>query len=814
MDQNEPQLRTLEGGAPPAAPTNAPEAPNPLEALPADALILIPTRNLVLFPGTVLPITLGRQRSTAAAQAAVRLSRPVGLILQRDPATDDPMPVDLHRVGTEANLLRYVTSPDGSHHVICQGEHRFRVIEFLDGFPFFVARVERLSEPEETNKEIDARLLNLRNQALEVLQLLPQTPAELVNAVQGVESAPGLADLIASFMDITQAEKQEILETISIEDRLDKVSKMLSYRLEVLRLSRQISDRTKETIDDRQREFLLREQLKTIQKELGEGDDAKSQEIAELREKIEKAKMPEEVEAHAKKELSRLERMPEAAGEYSMARAYLEWLTELPWAVEESAAIDVAEARRILDEDHYGLRKVKRRILEFLAIQKLNPGGRSPILCFVGPPGVGKTSLGQSIARATGRKFTRVSLGGTHDEAEIRGHRRTYIGALPGNILQGIRRAGSRSCVMMLDEIDKLGRGIQGDPASALLEVLDPEQNSTFRDNYLGVPFDLSRVMFICTANVLDNVPGPLRDRMEVIDLPGYTEDEKFEIGRRYLVRRQLTANGLKPEQTEITDDALRATIRDYTREAGVRQLEREIGTALRNAAMKIAEGSAEKVVIDTKDLHDALGPRRFEGELAMRTSVPGVATGLAWTPVGGDILFIEATRIPGKGGLILTGQLGEVMRESAQAALSLVKGKATALGIDPKLFESSDIHIHVPAGAIPKDGPSAGVAMFTALVSLLTGRTIRTETAMTGEISLRGLVLPVGGIKEKVVAAARAGLKTVILPSRNEKDYEDIPEAARNDLSFIWAERVEDVIDNALEPMPREAAALETAAE
>jgi ATP-dependent Lon protease len=814
MDQNEPQLRTLEGGAPPAAPTNAPEAPNPLEALPADALILIPTRNLVLFPGTVLPITLGRQRSTAAAQAAVRLSRPVGLILQRDPATDDPMPVDLHRVGTEANLLRYVTSPDGSHHVICQGEHRFRVIEFLDGFPFFVARVERLSEPEETNKEIDARLLNLRNQALEVLQLLPQTPAELVNAVQGVESAPGLADLIASFMDITQAEKQEILETISIEDRLDKVSKMLSYRLEVLRLSRQISDRTKETIDDRQREFLLREQLKTIQKELGEGDDAKSQEIAELREKIEKAKMPEEVEAHAKKELSRLGRMPEAAGEYSMARAYLEWLTELPWAVEESAAIDVAEARRILDEDHYGLRKVKRRILEFLAIQKLNPGGRSPILCFVGPPGVGKTSLGQSIARATGRKFTRVSLGGTHDEAEIRGHRRTYIGALPGNILQGIRRAGSRSCVMMLDEIDKLGRGIQGDPASALLEVLDPEQNSTFRDNYLGVPFDLSRVMFICTANVLDNVPGPLRDRMEVIDLPGYTEDEKFEIGRRYLVRRQLTANGLKPEQTEITDDALRATIRDYTREAGVRQLEREIGTALRNAAMKIAEGSAEKVVIDTKDLHDALGPRRFEGELAMRTSVPGVATGLAWTPVGGDILFIEATRIPGKGGLILTGQLGEVMRESAQAALSLVKGKATALGIDPKLFESSDIHIHVPAGAIPKDGPSAGVAMFTALVSLLTGRTIRTETAMTGEISLRGLVLPVGGIKEKVVAAARAGLKTVILPSRNEKDYEDIPEAARNDLSFIWAERVEDVIDNALEPMPREAAALETAAE
>jgi ATP-dependent Lon protease len=818
MDRNEQQLRTAERGDTPPTPASAPGPASPLEALPEDALILVPTRNLVLFPGTVLPITLGRQRSTAAAQAAVRLSRPVGLILQRDPATDDPLPADLHGVGTEANLLRYVTSPDGSHHVICQGERRFRVVEFLDVFPFFVARVLRLPEATETSKEIDARLLNLRNQALEVLQLLPQTPTELVNAVQAVETAPALADLIASFMDITPAEKQEILETLSIEDRLDRVSKMLSYRLEVLRLSRQISDRTKETIDDRQREFLLREQLKTIQKELGEGDDAKSQEIAELREKIEKAQMPEEVEAHAKKELSRLERMPEAAGEYSMARTYLEWLIELPWAAEDPAAIDIAEARRTLDEDHYGLRKVKRRILEFLAIQKLNPGGRSPILCFVGPPGVGKTSLGQSIARATGRKFVRVSLGGTHDEAEIRGHRRTYIGALPGNILQGIRRAGSRNCVMMLDEIDKLGRGVQGDPASALLEVLDPEQNSTFRDNYLGVSFDLSRVMFICTANVLDNIPGPLRDRMEVIDLPGYTEDEKFEIARRYLVARQLKANGLKPEQAEITDDALHTIIRDYTREAGVRQLEREIGTALRSAAMRIAEGSAEKVVIRPEDLHDALGPRRFEGELALRTSVPGVATGLAWTPVGGDILFIEATRVPGKGGLILTGQLGEVMRESAQAALSLVKGKAVALGIDPKLFEMSDIHIHVPAGAIPKDGPSAGVAMFTALVSLLTGRQVKKDTAMTGEISLRGLVLPVGGIKEKTVAAARAGLKTVILPSRNEKDYEDIPEAARNDLRFVWTERVEQVIEAALAPAggrkTKKTPALDTAAQ
>jgi ATP-dependent Lon protease len=511
--------------------------------------------------------------------------------------------------------------------------------------------------------------------------------------------------------------------------------------------------------------------------------------------------MPKEVEDAARKELRRLERMPEAAGEYGMVRSYLDWLIELPWALPEEKPIDIAEARRILDADHYGLQKVKRRILEYLAIQQLNPGGRSPILCFVGPPGVGKTSLGQSIAKATGRKFVRVSLGGTHDEAEIRGHRRTYIGALPGNILQGIRRAGARDCVMMLDEIDKLGRGIQGDPASALLEVLDPEQNGTFRDNYLGVPFDLSHVMFITTANVLDSIPGPLRDRMEVIDLPGYVEDEKFEIARRYLVARQLKANGLTPEQTEISDEAIRAIIRSYTREAGVRQLEREIGAAFRYAAMQIAEHTADHVRIDPEMLPEILGPPRFEGEVAMRTSVPGVATGLAWTPVGGDILFIEATRTPGGNRLILTGQLGEVMRESAQAALSLVKARAASLGLDPAMFERSDIHIHVPAGAIPKDGPSAGVAMYTALVSLLTERTVRSNTAMTGEISLRGLVLPVGGIKEKVVAAARAGLSTVILPARNRKDYDDIPESARKALRFFWAERVEDVTEAALEP-------------
>ena len=527
--------------------------------------------------------------------------------------------------------------------------------------------------------------------------------------------------------------------------------------------------------------------------------------MAELDQAITKANMPKEVEEQARKELRRLQRMPEAAAEYGMVRTYLDWLIELPWALPEEAPIDIAEARRILDEDHYGLEKIKRRIIEYLAVRKLAPQGKAPILCFVGPPGVGKTSLGQSIARAMKRKFVRVSLGGVHDEAEIRGHRRTYIGALPGNIIQAIRKAGTRNCVMMLDEIDKLGAGIHGDPASALLEVLDPEQNNTFRDNYLAVPFDLSRVAFITTANMLDTVPGPLRDRMEIISLAGYTANEKLQIVRRYLVPRQIEANGLQQAQVEISDAALRAIIERYTREAGVRSLERQIGQVLRHAAVRIADGLSGPIRIDSADLAAILGAPQFESEAAMRTSVPGVATGLAWTPVGGDILFIEATRVPGSGRLILTGQLGEVMRESAQAALSIVKNRAAALEIDASRFEKTDIHIHVPAGAIPKDGPSAGVAMFMALVSLLTGRTVRSDTAMTGEISLRGLVLPVGGIKEKVVAAHGAGIRRVMLPARNRKDFEDIPEEARRELEFIWLERVEEAVKSALEPAPPE---------
>ncbi|MBV9906965.1 MAG: endopeptidase La, partial [Hyphomicrobiales bacterium] len=655
--------------------------------------------------------------------------------------------------------------------------------------------------------EIEARFVHLKSQAIEAIQLLPQAPNELLATIQGVDSPGALADLVATFMDATPDEKQEILETVEIGARMERVSRLLAHRIEVLRLSQEIGRETKASLDARNREVLLREQMAAIQRQLGEADEGKSAEIAELDKAISNAHMPKEVDDQARKELRRLQRMPEAAGEYGMVRTYLDWLVDLPWALPEESPIDIAAARRILDEDHFGLEKIKRRIIEYLAVRKLAPDGKAPILCFVGPPGVGKTSLGQSIARAMNRKFVRVSLGGVHDEAEIRGHRRTYIGALPGNIIQAIRKAGARDCVMMLDEIDKLGSGIQGDPASAMLEVLDPEQNNTFRDNYLGVPFDLSRVVFIATANLLDTIPGPLRDRMEIISLTGYTAGEKFQIARRYLVRRQLNANGLKPEQVEISDEAIRAIIEHYTREAGVRNLEREIGRVLRQAAMRIAEGESGPIAISADDLQSVVGPPPFEDEVAMRTSIPGVATGLAWTPVGGDILFIEATATPGGGRLILTGQLGDVMKESAQAALSIVKNRAASYGIDPSRFEKTDIHIHVPAGATPKDRPSAGVAMFMALVSLLTDRTIRSDTAMTGEISLRGLVLPVGGIKEKVVAAHRAGLKRVMLPARNRKDFEDIPEEVRQQLAFVWLERVDDAVAAALEPTASKAA-------
>jgi ATP-dependent Lon protease len=779
-------------------PSNGAEAP-PASGLPPDTLIVVPLRNVVLFPGTVFPVAIGRERSILAAQQALREERQIGVLMQRDPEAEEPSAIDLHRTGTIANILRYVHAPDGSHHAVLQGERRFRVTEFVRERPYLAARFTALDEPEVSSAEIEARLLHLKQQALEGLGLLPQVPQELVGAVQGANSPSALTDLIAAYLDIDPDGKQEILETIDLGIRMDKVARLLAQRIEVLRLTQEIGRQTKATFDQRQREAILREQMASIQRELGEGD-GKASEVAELNEAIAKAQMPEEVEEQARKELRRYERMPEAAAEAGMVRNYLDWLTELPWGVAEEKPIDIDEARRILDEDHFGLSKIKRRIIEYLAVRKLAPHGKAPILCFVGPPGVGKTSLGQSIARAMDRPFVRVSLGGVHDEAEIRGHRRTYVGALPGNIIQAIRKAKARNCVMMLDEIDKMGRGIQGDPSAAMLEVLDPEQNSSFRDNYLGVPFDLSRVAFIATANMLDTIPGPLRDRMEVISLAGYTEEEKLQIARRYLVRRQLEANGVTEEQAQIDDEALRRIIRDYTREAGVRNLEREIGKALRHAAVQIADGSAATVRVGPDELPASLGAPLFENEVAMRTSVAGVATGLAWTPVGGDILFIEATRSAGKGSMVLTGQLGDVMRESAQAALSIVKQRAASLGIDEELFAKSEIHIHVPAGATPKDGPSAGVAMFMALVSLLTGRKLRSDTAMTGEISLRGLVLPVGGIKEKVVAAAAAGITRVMLPARNRRDYDEIPEDARKRLEFIWLEKLEDAVAGALE--------------
>lgn len=767
-------------------------APVEAGALPQDAMVIVPVRNMVLFPGMVVPIAIGRKASIAAAQYAIKGELPIGILLQRNPEAETPGPDDLSPMGTVAAVLRYVTTPDGNHHIICQGQQRFRVLGYIEGFPFIVARIERFEERSGAgDKEVEARFMRLKERAVEVLQLLPQVPQEMVAAVHSIDAPGTLADLVAGYLDIKAQEKQELLEEVDLRQRLDRLLELILHRIEVMRISREIDQRTKANVGQREREFLLREQMKAIQKELGEDGGGNAAEIEELRKLIAEANMPEEVAKQADKELKRLVRMSDGSSEYSMVRTYLDWLVELPWRTPEPDAIDVAQARRVLDADHFGLDQVKKRILEFLAVRKLKPSGHGPILCLVGPPGVGKTSLGQSIAKALGRKFVRVSLGGVHDEAEIRGHRRTYIGALPGNIIQALKKAGTRGCVMMLDEIDKLGTGIHGDPSAALLEVLDPEQNSNFRDNYLAVPYDLSQVMFIATANVLDPVPGPLRDRMEVLQLAGYTREEKLEIARKYLVARQLDESGLKPDQLELADGAISAIIRDYTREAGVRSLERQIGAVCRRVAVRIAEGQAQRVRLDEADLAEVLGPAKFENEVALRAGMPGVATGLAWTPVGGDILFIEASRTAGSGRLILTGQLGDVMKESVQAALTLVKSRAQALQLDPAVFEKTDVHVHVPAGAIPKDGPSAGVAMFIALSSLFLDQPVRNDVAMTGEISLRGLVLPVGGIKEKVLAAAAAGIKCVMMPARNRKDLEEVPQTARQQLEFVFLDDV-----------------------
>ncbi len=773
--------------------------------LPADVLPLVPVRNLVLFPGTVVPVTMGRPRSIAAAQAGVRGERPIGVVLQREAGTEEPGPLDLHRVGTTANVLRYMTAPDGNHHLICQGQQRFRILEFTGGHPFLTARFELVDEPEDKSAAVEARFMLLRERALEAVELLPQAPRELADTIRSVPAAGQLADLVASTMDISASEKEEVLETFDLSRRIDRVLDFLNQRLGVLRLSRELGEATRGTLEKRQREAILREQLATIRKELGE-DEGTAAEVEDLKKAIAESGMPEEVMTQANKELRRLERMPEAAAEHGMLRSYLDTLIELPWAKETPDRIDVAEAQKVLDEDHYDLEKIKKRIIEYLAVHKLAPEGRSPILCFVGPPGVGKTSLGQSIARAMGRKFVRISLGGVRDESEIRGHRRTYIGSMPGKIIPSLKKAKKTNPLFLLDEIDKMGYDFRGDPASALLEVLDPEQNNTFVDHYLEVEYDLSQVMFITTANSY-NMPGPLMDRMEIIPLAGYTEDEKREIAKGHLMPKVVKNHGLKKGEFAVTDAALNEMIRTYTREAGVRNLERELAKLARKAVTEILKGKAKTVEVTPDRLEEFLGVKRFRYGLAEKEDQVGVVTGLAWTQVGGDLLQIEALKLPGKGRMKTTGKLGDVMKESIEAAASYVRSISPELGIKPPKFETLDIHVHVPDGATPKDGPSAGLAMVTSIVSVLTGIPVRKDIAMTGEVSLRGNAMAIGGLKEKLLAALRGGITTVLIPEENAKDLPEIPDNVKAGLKIIPVSHVREVLKLVLvrDPVPVE---------
>jgi len=801
-NENEPILSPGEALTQPA-PILANAVPNDVPVVApndADTILLVPVRNMVLFPTVVLPVVVSRPRSIATIQEAVQKPQQIGLILQRDGKVEDPSRADLYDVGTVAEIVRYLTAPDGKHHAICQGQQRFRLLEILEPAPEqrgWRARIQRIEEVPGDHKHLEPRFLAVKQQAGEVLQLSPGAPEDLVNAVANITSPANLCDMVATFLDISVADKQELLETFDVEKRLEKIGAQLGRLSQVLQLSQKIRAETKGTLDKAQREYFLREQLRQIQKEL-DGEDGGG-ELGPLKRALDKAELPPEARKEADRELVRLERMNEASSEYSTTRTYLDVLSELPWSVKTLDNLDLARAREVLDADHFGLEKVKRLILEYLAVRKLKPDGRRANLCLVGPPGVGKTSLGQSIARAMERKFVRVSLGGVHDEAEIRGHRRTYVGAMPGVIVTSLKKAGSTNPVFMLDEMDKLSRSFQGDPSSALLEVLDPEQNRAFRDNYLAVPFDLSQVLFIGTANVLEDIPSPLRDRFEIIELPGYTRLEKIAIAEKYLWPRQLEQAGLAPKNTRLEKRALERIVMAYTREAGVRSLDRQLGSIARFVAAETAVSTPKKRTLNIADIEKILGIPRYEDEVKNRTSLPGVATGLAWTPVGGGILFVEATSMPGKGKLILTGQLGDVMRESAQAALSLVKTRAASLGIDAKFFETHDVHVHLPAGAIPKDGPSAGVTLFTALVSLLVGRTVKSDVAMTGEISLRGLVLPVGGIKEKVLGAHQAGIRHVLLPERNKADLADVPESTKKDMKFTLIANVDDAMRAAL---------------
>jgi ATP-dependent Lon protease len=770
--------------------------------VPAE-LPVLPLRDTVLFPNSFMPLAVARESSVRLIEEAIANNKLIGVFAQRDPALDEPIQADLYPIGTATHIHKMFRLPDGSLRLIVQGLSRIRLDEVIAARPYLRATVTAVSDElrDEDRLEIDALLRNIKSNFQKVVSLSPLLSDDLQTLALNIEEPARLADFIASSLStISTAIKQDVLETLDVRARMDHLNRILIKELEVLELGSKIQSQVQSEVGRNQREYFLREQMKAIQKELGE-DDEQQKEIEELREKIEAAGMPEAVQKEAVRELERLSRMPAAAAEYTVSRTYLDWLVALPWNKRTDEVIDLPKTKQILDDEHSGLEKAKDRILEYLAVRKLNPAVKGPILCFVGPPGVGKTSLARSIATSLGRKFVRVSLGGMRDEAEIRGHRRTYIGALPGQVIQGLRRAESKNPVFILDEIDKLGSDFRGDPSSALLEVLDPEQNDTFRDHYLDVPFDLSEVLFITTANVLDPIPPPLRDRMEVLELPGYTEEEKLEIAREHLVEKQVTNHGLTPEMISFTDDALRAVIRGYTREAGVRNLEREIGALCRKAARRRAEGQEEPIAVTRELVVEFLGaPRFLDEEMEERTKNPGVAIGLAWTPAGGDVLFIEASKMTGPGALTLTGSLGDVMKESARAALSWTRAHAKELDIDPDFYKSAEIHLHVPSGAIPKDGPSAGVTMTTALVSELTGRPVRGDLAMTGEITLSGKVLPVGGIKEKVLAARRVGIREVILPRQNEKNVnEDLSPELRADLTIHLVSTIDEVLDLAL---------------
>jgi ATP-dependent Lon protease len=785
-------------------PTPAPP-PTEEEMRFGDELAVLPIRNAVLFPGAVAPFDVGREKSVALVEEVHNLPSPViAIFAQRDPATDDPSADDLYPVGCAARVLKALKHSSGNYSLILQGLVRIRLSDLTQTTPYLRAKIQRVESPSLEDVEAEALAMSLRDVAKQVIQLMPELPREAASLIDSIQAPGALADLVAANLDAPVEEKSQLIETVDIKERIRKVLRLLTRQLEILKMRERINSQIKEEMGKNQREYVLRQQLKAIKEELGE-DEGDQGDLDGLEERIAKAELPSEADQVAKKQLKRLRTMQVGSAEYTVVRTYLDWILDLPWHDATDDNMEISEVRQVLDEDHYGLEKVKKRIVEYLAVRKLKKDKKGPILCLLGPPGVGKTSLGKSIARAIGRKFVRVSLGGVHDEAAIRGHRRTYVGALPGQIIQGMKKASTVNPVFMMDEVDKIGHDFRGDPSAALLEVLDPEQNNAFADHYLEIPYDLSKVMFVATANMADPIPPPLRDRMEILDLPGYTRREKLAIARRHLIPKQLEEHGLTEERLDITNDAIEEIIEHYTREAGVRSLERQLASVIRGVAVKVAEGDdTPRVVKSEDDVRSFLGATKYSSEVAERTEETGVATGLAWTSAGGEILFIEATRMFGTGKLQLTGQLGDVMKESAQAALSYVRSNAEKYDVARDFIEKSDIHIHIPAGAMPKDGPSAGITMFTALVSLLTGIRVRHDVAMTGELSLRGRVLPIGGIKEKVLAAHRAGIKRIILPERNKPDLEDIPREVRDELEFVIVSRLDEVLKAALEREPQ----------